>query len=373
MSWDSRRVHTLSDEELTRLPTEERDWIRTWRESEKTGKKYNESHGYGMEEPRSTTSLDRPYAQLRQRETGAISNEKILIEARKAQGTVFGDSLGLTTYYFNDEWEKIIEDKEKWQAAMENCHLILRNKKPSDPRGIVAQCGTRFSKKKKKITHWRMEQLSQRVQKGGFRFGLEITLTTDPKRAKDLADVGEKWKLCGEHFMDFANARLRRAGKKATTCYLRAAELTESGLLHFHIGFFGPGITGKIPKKNGTRDYIFPYADIRALWDRYGMAEQIWVKRAPVTDVTNYVTKHVSKSWGGTCNEMLEAFLHYSGMRQWTSSKGAVPKEPPSVERWELVAVAFTPGEALLFREDLLADGCKLIRDDLSSGPPDEV
>lgn len=334
---------------------------------------------------KTTTVLDRQYAQLRQKDNEAASGEKDLKKFLKSHGILFGDSLEGTKIYFADEWDKIMEDYEKWRAAMENCYIVLKSKNGGETsrqqldqlyrisegkKGIVAQAQTRFSPKKKKITRWRMEQFSNNMRRGGFREGLEVTLTTDPKKFTNLKEVGNEWKFYIEKFMDFARTRLNRAGKKGHYCYLRACELTESGLLHVHIGFFGVGIARKIIKKHTdgkiVEDFIFPKDDIKELWTKYGIGEITWIGAKPINDLTDYVTKHISKSWGGESNEMLEAFLHYTGMRQWTSSVGAVPKAPPSVERWELVAVAFTPAEGLMFRDDLISEGYKLIQDDLS-------
>ncbi|MDP2753737.1 MAG: hypothetical protein Q8P40_05020 [Nitrospirota bacterium] len=170
--------------------------------------------------------------------------------------------------------------------------------------------------------------------------------------------------------MDFANARIRRAGLKDVTCYLWANELTDSGLLHIHIGFYGKGITGKHTKiyANGKTktDWLFPQKDIVALWSKYGIGEIAWVNKAPVNELCDYVTKHVSKSWGGEANEMLEAFLHYTNMRQWSASKGAIPKEPPSIEAWEIITIAFSPGEAILHRDQMQDEGVVFIKDDLN-------
>lgn len=334
---------------------------------------------------KTTTVLDRQYAQLRQEEDEATIRQKELKTFLKSKGILFGDSLDGTKFYFADEWDKLIEDYEKWRTAMENCYIILKNKnkgetsrqqqdqlyrKSGGKKGIIAQCQTRFSPEKKKVTRWRMEQFSNNMRRGGFREGLEVTLTTDPKRFADLKEVGTEWKFYIEKFMDFARTRLNRAGKKGLYCYLRACELTKSGLLHVHIGFFGAGITRKIIKKHAdgkvVEDFIFPKDDIKALWTKYGIGEITWIGAKPINDLTDYVTKHVSKSWGGESNEMLEAFLHFTGMRQWTSSVGAVPKAPPSVEKWELVGLAFSPVEGLIFRDDLISEGYELIQDDLS-------
>ncbi|MCZ7382292.1 MAG: hypothetical protein O8C64_12070 [Candidatus Methanoperedens sp.] len=379
------------------------EWVKAWRESEETGKIFNESCAENKEIP----SLDRHFVQLRQgSNTDSNKNLSILkppneilknhdVELKaflKSQGILFGDSLAGTKLYFGDEWEKLLEDYNKWKTAMEHCYLLLKNKKGFEPsrqaqdgfyrssvdkKGIVAQCQTRFSSKSKKITRWRMEQFSDKMKKRGLRFGLQITLTTDPKRFSNLKEVGEKWKFFLEKFMDFMNARLRRAGKKETTCYLRACELTDSGLLHIHIGLYGAGITGKITRTyadgHKVKDYLFPQKDINDLWEKYGIGEISWVNRAPVDEVCDYITKHVAKNWGGESNELLEAFLHFTNMRQWTSSKGAVPKEPPCVERWEVMNVAFSQGEALLARAEMIKDGCVLIQDDLKMEFPLEA
>lgn len=371
------------------------DWEAAWKESEESGKQYN-SRFY--QEPSKIPSLDRQFAQLRQNhdnqdakpenthiktfrkldineiEHKAYQDSLKLKSWLKENGFLFGESLEQTKVYFGDEWSEIIESYEKWRNNMERCYIVLKNKKENDKKGIVAQCQTRFSPKAKKITRWRMEQFAQKVKKGGFRYGLEVTLTLDPKRFGNLRAVGENYKIFLEKFMDFANLRLRRAGKKDTTCYLRACELTESGLLHVHIGFYGAGITGKIKKvyANGkvVIDYIIPQKDVQDLWEKYGIGEIAWIKKKPVNEAVDYVTKHVVKSWGGESNLMLEAFLHYTGMRQWSSSKGAVPKEPPCVERWELVNVAFSQGEALLDRDEMVKGGVKLIQDDLENEYP---
>lgn len=371
------RNHSTADKELSKLPREEREWILAWREGSETGEKYNASHGYGDEGPRATTSLDRPFAQVRRIDSTPPKPKKSSNNDFRFPGS-FGDSLEKTELFFANEWKKIMDDCASWIEAMERCYIVLESTKEKNPKSIITQCQTRFSRKSKKITRWRMELFSQKVQKGGIREGLQITLSTDPKVFDDLREVGERWKFYLEKFMDFLGTRLRRAGKKNITFYLRACELTESGLLHVHIGLYGPGITRKIPIRkynrhtrtyDTTRDYIFPQKDINALWRKYGIIRGIgsigtWVNRSPVNEVADYVTKHVAKGWGGKSNEMLEAFLHYTGMRQWSSSKGAVPKAPPSVESWALRDIAFGPGEAVLCRLDLLAEGKKMLRDD---------
>lgn len=354
------------------------EWVKAWRESEDTGKRYNDSFS-GVTDK--TSSLDRHFAQLRQasdkrfeKDHSTFRTEEQLKAYLRKNGYLYGESLEQTKVFFADEWDKILAEYDSWREAMERCYLVLKSKNPNqkglNKKGIITQCQTRFSPKKKKETRWRMEQFSEKMKKGGIRRGLQITLTTDPKRFGDLNDVGAAWKIYIEKFMDFANARLRRAGKKNTTCYLKACELTESGLLHVHIGFYGPGITGKLTKTyaDGTTktDYLFPQKDVKALWSSYGVGEIVHINKAPVNELCDYITKHVSKSWGGESNDMLEAFLHYTGMRQWSSSMGAIPKSPSAIERWEVVTVAFTPVEALIFRENLIKDGHKFIKDDLA-------
>lgn len=383
----------ISEQELRKLPAAERDWILAWRNSQEEGEKYNREllinkNKSNLTQPQGDinqdiNSLDRQFAQLRQNETEAIKKERELKKYLKDKGILFGESLEGTKFYFAEEWDEIIEEYEKWRTNMENCYLILKTK-DSDPsrqaqdrlfrdkgkKGIVAQCQTRFSQGKKKITRWRMEQFSEKMKCGGNRYGLEVTLTTDPKRFNNLKEVGEKWKFFLEKFNDFARTRLWRAKKKGVYCYLKGCELTDTGLLHVHIGFFGHGITGKILKKyaNGkeVKDYIFPQKDVAKLWKKYGIGEIAWIAKKPVNECTDYITKHVAKNWGSyDGNQMLEAFLHATGMRQWTSSKGAVPKEPPALQKYELLAFAIGINEASTHRQDLIDEGYTLIQDDL--------
>ncbi|MFZ3167358.1 MAG: hypothetical protein WA130_07060 [Candidatus Methanoperedens sp.] len=324
-----------------------------------------------------TPSLDRHNEQLRQNETKpSIDKQSLKNGFRKKH--LFGDHLEKTKLYFATEWPFIIEECDAWQDAMERCYISLQNKKDSDKKGIITQCQTRFSKNYKKEMAWRMQQFSEKMQKGGFRQCLQITLSTDPKKFNNLAEVGEAWKRCLENFMDFMNKRLRDAGKKQASFYLRACELTESGLLHVHIGLYGAGLTGKIKQQKYNRktrtydtytDYLFPQKDINDLWKKYGLITGdhnigTWVNKAPVNEISDYITKHVAKSWGGESNDMLEAFLYYTNMRQWSSSRGAVPKLPDSIEAWEFRGVAFSPVEAILERMDMEKEGIRLISDD---------
>lgn len=361
-------------------------WVDAWRESEVTGKRFSDS---SVENPTKNViipSLDRPFVQLRQGVPEDCNSEQDIKKFLKSNGILFGGSLEGTRLFFAEEWDGIVEEYGKWRRAMERCHLVLKSKKGSEPsrqekdnffrrspgfKGIVAQCQTRFSAKSKKIIHWRMDEFSNKMKQKRIGTGLQVTLTTDPKRFSNLKQVGEKWKFFREKFLDFANARIRRAGLKGVTCYLWANELTESGLLHIHIGFYGKGITGMHTKTyaDGTTktDWLFPQKDLAALWSKYGIGEIAWVNQAPVDELCDYVTKHVSKSWGGESNEMLEAFLHYTNMRQWSASKGAIPKEPSSLEAWEIITVAFSPGEAILHRDQLQDEGVIFIRDDLEN------
>ncbi|MDP2753736.1 MAG: hypothetical protein Q8P40_05015 [Nitrospirota bacterium] len=179
--------------------TWDEELVKAWRESEETGKIFSDSsleksdinHAKNEKIP----SLDRHFVQLRQGETTPLNHEQELKAFLKSNGILFGDSLEGTKLYFADEWDEVVEDYEKWRAAMERCHLILKSKKGSEPsrqekdgffrkspgfKGIVAQCQTRFSAKAKKIIHWRMEQFSNKMKQKRIGTGLQVTLTTDP-------------------------------------------------------------------------------------------------------------------------------------------------------------------------------------------------
>jgi hypothetical protein len=326
-----------------------------------------------------STVLDRQFAQLRQYEP---HSEKTEISKQQSK-MVFGDSLDKTYLYFSDEWDFIIERKNAWQNNMEKCYLLLKNNNDdyfdnSKKKGIVAQCQTRFSPKRKKDTHVRMEQFSKKAMWMNTKKGLQITLTTDPKKFDTLAGVGDKWFFGDKKFKDWMNLRLRRAEKKQSSIFLASREITESGLLHTHIGLIGKGITGKILMRKYNyhireyeyiREFLFPKDDIKKEWSKVGAGEVTWINAAPVNECVDYITKHVAKSWGGKSNDMLEAFLHYTHLRQWSCSRGAVPKIPPSIERWELWAFANNPGEALLYRQDLIDYGATILpfHDDLKN------
>lgn len=315
----------------------------------------------GNRKPEATPFLDRQFAQLRQ------------IEAHSG----FGDTVDRTYRYFEDEWEKAINDKEIWQANTEGYYLLMKNRDltKSDSKGIITQCQTRFSIKRKKETRMRMESFSKNIGKLNIKKGLQITLTTDPKKFDSLEAVGDAWYFQLEKFLDWMNLRLRRAGKKEISCYLTAKEITQSGLCHTHIGIYAKGIAGKIlmrkynrhtKKHEYVKEYLFPKEDVKKEWEKLGVGEITWINSAPVNDVVDYITKHVSKSWGGKSNDMLEAFLHKTGLRQWTSSRGALPKPAPAVESWEKFAFAFNPCDASVYRQELISSGAKLIKDELS-------
>lgn len=301
--------------------------------------------------------LDRQFAQLRQ------------IERHSG----FGDSIDRTYRYFEDEWEDVIKNKEIWQTNTEGYYLLMKNR--DSKKGIITQCQTRFSIKRKKDTRMRMESFSKKIGKLSIKKGLQITLTTDPKKFDSLESVGNAWYNQLEKFLDWMNLRLRRAGKKEISCYLTAKEITQSGLCHTHIGLYAQGIAGKIlmrkynrhtKKHEYVREYLFPKEDVKKEWSKLGVGEITWINAAPVNEAIDYVTKHVSKSWGGKSNDMLEAFLHETGLRQWTSSRGALPKPLPSVETWEKFAFAYNPFDASVYRKELLAEGAKIIKDELS-------
>ncbi len=331
-----------------------------------------------------TPVLDRQFAQLRQIEPVAGNTEKSVdaLQCKSYTGSIdggFGDTLGRTYLYFHNEWDRLIAEKNAWQAMCEDCYLILRNSNPdlinNNNRGIIAQCQTRFSPKRRKETHQRMDMFSKKVGEMQIKKGLQITLTTDPKKYDSLAGVGDAWYFQLSKFIDWMNIRLRRAGNKGTSVYLTAKEITESGLLHVHIGIYAKGLTGKIlmrsynrhtRKHEYIREYLFPKEDIKKEWAKLGVGEITWINAAPVNEVVDYVTKHVSKSWGGKSNDMLEAFLHSTNLRQWTSSRGAIPKPAPSVEKWERIEFAFSPAGAALYRQDMIDANVKIIKDDLS-------
>lgn len=363
------------------ISTSTEAWLKAWRESEETGKRFNDSVILDAEGSDRSLPLIDSNEQLRRNSTKA-SISKCSLKKGFQKKHLFGDHLEKTKAFFADEWPIILEACDNWQDAIESCYIALQNHNAEDKKGIIVQCLTRFSKKYKKETAWRMQEFSREMQKGGFRFGLQITLTTDPKKFSSLAEVGEAWKQMLEKFMDFMNSRLRRAGKKGISFYLRASELTDSGLLHVHIGVYGPGIAGKIEQRKYNRktkqyevyrDYLFPQKDINELWKKYGMITGdhnigTWVNKSPVNEVSDYITKHVSKSWGGESNDMLEAFLHYTNMKQWSASQGAVPKLPEGcIESWDFRGLARSPGEAVLDRQDMINEGRKIIKDELSN------
>lgn len=337
-------------------------WLKAWRESDETGKIFNDSKTENNVKSESSSFLDRQFAQLRQ------------IERHSG----FGDSIDKTYRYFEDEWEKAIEEKEIWQANMEGCYLLMKNRDVSNnnSKGIITQCQTRFSIKRRKETHMRMEGFSKNIGNRQIKKGLQITLTTDPKKFGSLDEVGDAWYNQLGTFLDWMNKRLRRAGKKECSCYLTAKEITQSGLCHTHIGIYAKGIAGKILMRKYNRhtktheyvkEYLFPKDDVKKEWSKLGVGEITWINSAPVNDVVDYVTKHVSKSWGGKSNDMLEAFLHKTGLRQWTSSRGAIPKAAPAVETWEKVAFAYNPCDAAVYRQEMIGEGVKLIKDELSN------
>ncbi|MFA4956891.1 MAG: hypothetical protein WC556_07975 [Candidatus Methanoperedens sp.] len=354
-------------------------WLKSWQESEDTGKRFNDSVTTEAKDNGKSLPLIDSNEQLRQNSNNAPITKQSLKNGF-GKKHLFGDHLEKTKAFFADEWPQLLEDCDNWQDAMEACYIGLQNHNAEDKKGIIVQCQTRFSKNYRKETAWRMSEFSKKMQKGGTRFGLQITLTTDPKKFSSLAEVGEAWKCQLEKFMDFMNTRLRRAGKKKVSVYLRALELTESGLLHTHIGLYGPGVAGKIEQKKYNRktkqyetykDYLFPQKDINELWKKYGMVTGdhnigTWVNKSPVNEVCDYISKHVAKTWGGESNGMLEAFLHYTNMRQWSASKGAVPKLPEgSIEKWDFRGLARSPGEAVLDRKDMIDEGRKIIKDGL--------
>jgi len=361
------------------LSSSTEEWLKAWRESDETGKRFNDSVCKEAIESGISLPLIDSNEQLRQSPNKApITKQSLKNGVGKKH--LFGDQLEKTKEFFADEWPQILEDCDNWQDAMEACYIALQNHNAEDKKGIIVQCQTRFSKNYKKETAWRMSEFSKKMQHGGFRFGLQITLTTDPKMFNSLAEVGEAWKRQLEKFMDFMNIRLRRAGKKENSFYLRACELTESGLLHVHIGLYGAGIAGKIDHQKYNRktkqyetskDYLFPQKDINELWKKYGIITGdhnigTWVNKSPVNEVSDYISKHVAKSWGGESNDMLEAFLHYTNMRQWSASLGAVPKLPDgTIEAWDFRGLARSPGEAVLDRQDMIDEGRKIIKDGL--------
>jgi hypothetical protein len=75
-----------------------------------------------------------------------------------------------------------------------------------------------------------------------------------------------------------------------------------------------------------VREYLFPKEDIKKEWSMVGVGEITWVNSAPINEVVDYVTKHVAKSWGGKSNDMLEAFLHSTNLRQWGLWSGRTAK-----------------------------------------------
>lgn len=337
------------------------EWIKAWRESDKTGKRFNDSLTENNVKSEASPVLDRQLAQLRQIDTHSG----------------FGDSIDRTYRYFEDEWESAIQEKEIWQTNTEGYYLLMKNRDPTntDSKGIITQCQTRFSPKRKKETRARMDFFGAKVKNMGIKRALQITLTMDPKKFDSLDDVGAAIHLQLEKFLDWMNLRLRRAGKKECSYYLSAKELTESGLCHCHIGVYAKGITGEIfmrkynrhtRKYEYTREYLFPKEDVKKEWKKLGVGEITWVNSAPLNDVVDYVTKHVSKSWGGKSNDMLEAFLHKTNLRQWTSSRGALPKRAPAAESWVKFAFAYNPCDASAYRQELIKSGADLVKDELS-------
>ena len=176
--------------------------------------------------------------------------------------------------------------------------IILVNKfKTDDPTQLlkILPYKTRFTDKRYKRRLLKHYEKIWAKASNDFKWGVFLTLTTDPKRFRNLWESWRHFHIALNRFFAYL-----RKFSESKIVYLCAYEFTDSGLLHAHIVLFG--LKYLLPKKaitylwercgQGTINYVYQIQNANSKW--------VWSKRKPKDarrseSVSDYLKKYIIK------------------------------------------------------------------------------
>jgi len=176
--------------------------------------------------------------------------------------------------------------------------IILINRfRTDDPTQLlkILPYKTRFTDKRYKRRLLKHYEKIWAKASNDFKWGVFLTLTTDPKRFKNLWESWRHFHIALNRFFSYL-----RKFSESKIVYLCAYEFTDSGLLHAHIVLFG--LKYLLPKRaitylwercgQGTINYVYQIQNANGKW--------VWGRRKPTDakrseSVADYLKKYIVK------------------------------------------------------------------------------
>lgn len=183
--------------------------------------------------------------------------------------------------FFSDYHEKVYNDClqlfREYLEKINNLELCFEPLEGFFGDTLVKPYATRFNSTPKQIT---LRENYEKAWKGGelqYDKASFVTLTTDPKRFKNLWDANKQFQANWNRLITY----LRRKYKKELP-YVCVREFQKNGRVHFHIAIFGV----HLPPTKKNHPYNNP---ISKIWKRYGQGQ--------ITDVKSLILKDGVFQW----------------------------------------------------------------------------
>lgn len=215
-------------------------------------------------------------------------------------------------------------------------NTVLLFKRREDLGNIDAEIktspyATRFNSLPRKIEQEKRYKILWNNATSMFQRGVFLTITTDPKRHRNVEEANKAFGPALNRFMTWIRKKVKSLGYGRVS-YICANEFQKNGLLHAHIVIFGPR-------------YLEHYRKVSHQWSRTGQGKIVylyslrkdgngwyWVKQKPKDaekgqSAGEYLKKYISKNLQDDGQDLYWLF----GKRFFTNSKTLEegPGRPP--------------------------------------------